>query len=164
MRGSYSAVLYAFSVFFLLMSLCALLLAIAFSVFIEKWHSDYTRLSKYETFQGFVAKNFVVPLRVCNILLLIFIIWSLIMVFGYDVCSTERNPQNGKLEFFSTISGLVIGVSLLWIVGCIVGSCFNRVVPKDTPFYNPKTASDPADHICYRVICGTKETLARVGP
>lgn len=163
LRGTYLSVLYAFAVFFLFMSLTCGLMAGGYWLFMDKWADDFSRLSKKESCMGFVCKNGPFVVRICNMLVLLFLLFSIGLTFGAGVCDTATNSF-GETAFFDQVTSLVIAVSVVWSLGCIVGSAFNRVVAKDTPFYAPKMPTDNRDSRTYRCCVATTHAVIGSGP
>mmetsp|Transcript_19279 Transcript_19279/g.31692 ORF Transcript_19279/g.31692 Transcript_19279/m.31692 type:complete len:316 (+) Transcript_19279:171-1118(+) len=163
LRGTIVSVLYAFAVFYLLMGLACILISFGFFCFMDKWEDDFAKLNRWETAMGFIAKNFPVVVRICNLLVVFFLIFSLVIIFGYDVCETDLNA-NGEEAFYKDVSALVIAVTTVWGLSCVAGTLFNRCVPHDTPFYAPKHPTDQRDGRCYRCLVNTGYFVLRSGP
>jgi len=164
LRGTYVSVLYAFAVFYLFMGVCAMFISVGYYCFADKWDDDFGRLSRLETCMGFVSKNAPFAVRICNIFVLFFLVFSIVLTFGYRVCDTAAN-EFGDEVFFKQIERLVSAVIAVWILSCIFGTLFHQLVPKDTPFYAPKVPTDHRDSKLYKCcICTGHNLIGKVGP
>ncbi|GBG30004.1 Hypothetical Protein FCC1311_062242 [Hondaea fermentalgiana] len=164
LRGTYVSVLYAFAVFYLFMGVSSIFIAIGFYCFADKWDDDFGRLTRAETCMGFVSKNAPFLVRICNIFVLFFLVFSIVLTFAYDVCETAAN-EFGDQQFFEAMRRLVLAVVVVWILGCIGGSLFHRYVAKDTPFYSPRMPTDHRDSSPWRGCVWTMNSLiVKIGP
>jgi hypothetical protein len=163
LRGTSTTIFYAFGSFYMIMACCCILVAAGLFTFMDKWADDFARLSRCEKFMGLIAKNAPVLVRLCNFIVLFFIIYALVLTLGYSVCDTDQDAE-GNNTYYPFAYGLSLAVFSVWVLGCVVGTCVDRTVAKDTPFYTPKTPHDKSSGCCYKCFLGAIFLTVRTGP
>lgn len=163
LRSFVTVALYAIAVFYLLMTLAALVCAIGYNTFGPKYSSDWGHLTRIEKWLGVCCKIFPIVTRVANLLVLFFLLVSVISIYSYKVCFTATNSA-GQLSFYPTISGFIAFVSVAWLFTCLFGSLFQKFVPRDTSFYNPPIPLDPDADGCQKFCARVAFFFAHYGP
>eukprot|EP00941_MAST-03F_sp_MAST-3F-sp1_P005444 g5444.t1 len=120
-----------YNLFCFLLSLIAGLIFFKFAGF---YRSDWHKLNRCDNCCGCCAKLSQKGLRILWVIGVLFVLyeWYLIVIIG--VCNNALDDV-GMPTFYSTAS-LWSWFSLFVVIFvCVVGNCFRRVVPIETPFY-----------------------------
>jgi hypothetical protein len=163
LRGTSSTVFYAFGSFYMIMACCCILVAAGLFTFMDKWADDFGRLTRLEKAMGIIAKNAPVLVRLCNFVVIFFIVYALVLTLGYSVCDTDQDEE-GNNTYYAFAYGLSLAVFCVWGLSCVVGMCVHRTVAKDTPFYTPKTPHDKSSGCCTKCFLSTVYLTLRTGP
>lgn len=162
-RGFVLAVLYAIAVIYLVEMLGSAFCFAGFFVFRDKYGSDWSHLSRTESFLGVACKVAPIITRLCNFLVLFFLIVASVSIFEYSVCRYDTN-QFGAIVFFPTITGFTAFVGVAWLFTCVFGVAFQRLVPRDTSFYTPEMPTERNDACIKKCCCGFCYVVTTYGP
>lgn len=129
-RAIVLGVLYCIASFYLIQMLCAFVCFVGYQMFANKYGSDWTKLNKTEDFFGYMCKVAPIVTRLCNFVVLFFIIAVCVTVFEYSVCRYDTNSF-GDIVFWPTITGFTVFVGISWLAVCVVGTTFQSLVPRE---------------------------------
>ena len=151
------------SVLFAIQTLCALVIAYAYSRFKDKYDSDWGRLTAMEINLGIIAKLLPNVARVANLIALIFLAMASKFFFADRVCEYDLNSQ-GYVVFYPTLGPYLIAMIIVWLFFCVLGGCFHNTYPRDTSFYNPRFPEEPGGNIFVKCLCRGWCVLTNFGP
>jgi hypothetical protein len=162
-RAYVLTLLYAIATFYLIQMLGALFCFLGFYTFKDKYGSDWSKLTSWESFLGICCKVAPIITRLANFGVVFFLIVAVVNVFRDGVCEYDTNEYN-EIVFYPFTTGFVTFVAICWLLTCIFGVLFQKFCPRDTSFYNPEFPTNKNDACIKRCCCGFCHVLTTYGP